>query len=309
MALVGGMEAPTDRVMGHAGAIIRDKERETAQKKFQKLEEAGVILTDHPEKFGNTMKQLLTCAPKASSMERQARSPFTSRKRQLHTAVFPSSRISRSSTLAQQRRRYKVELDSGVDLSPEFQKAKLDHTQLQLHYSVNRSTYKPTVRISGPKSRTEPPNIEFTYPYSLEGALFKKDFIAQLEQACKTNPEDDFEIFKYVAATEDFVEKAWHFAQVFKKTDAAFLAINAGYDSAAKHWCFNLADADFDGSAQKSSQRQAKIYGFRDTSAEIPEAVEAEKYGIVYVRLPGEGNIGTLGRSEYTLRISTFTAC
>lgn len=65
MALVGGVQAPRDRVMGHAGARVRAGERD-ARGKIRALEKAGAIVTNHPTKFGEGMKGLL-----------QGKGPFT----------------------------------------------------------------------------------------------------------------------------------------------------------------------------------------------------------------------------------------
>lgn len=58
MALVGGLEAPKGRVMGHAGAWIAPGEPD-ARAKYDALQKAGVTLVSHPEKFGPEMKTLL----------------------------------------------------------------------------------------------------------------------------------------------------------------------------------------------------------------------------------------------------------
>ena len=58
MALVAGVQAPLGRVMGHAGACITPFESD-AKTKIQALRDAGVVLTNHPAKFGETMKSLL----------------------------------------------------------------------------------------------------------------------------------------------------------------------------------------------------------------------------------------------------------
>jgi succinyl-CoA synthetase alpha subunit len=44
--------------MGHAGAVFCNS-LETARSKFEALKEAGVIMTDHPSKFGNLIKGML----------------------------------------------------------------------------------------------------------------------------------------------------------------------------------------------------------------------------------------------------------
>lgn len=85
----------------------------------------------------------------------------------------------------------------------------------------------------------------------------------------------------------------------------------------------------FDDAAFRSSGRQEEIHSLRDTAEEVPEEVEAEKDGIVYVkyvgqprqasdnadhrRLQGEGSTGTLGISPNpphlpTLVINTFSS-
>lgn len=59
MALIGGLEAPSGRIMGHAGAWTAPGEPD-AKTKYQALERAGVTMVDHPEKFGDGMKTLLS---------------------------------------------------------------------------------------------------------------------------------------------------------------------------------------------------------------------------------------------------------
>ena len=58
MALVAGGQAPQGRVMGHAGAFVGANEK-NAQSKVRALEDAGVVITNHPSKFGNGIKKLL----------------------------------------------------------------------------------------------------------------------------------------------------------------------------------------------------------------------------------------------------------
>lgn len=58
MALVGGLEAPPGRMMGHAGAWAAPGEPD-AETKYKALERAGAVMVNHPEKFGDGMKALL----------------------------------------------------------------------------------------------------------------------------------------------------------------------------------------------------------------------------------------------------------
>lgn len=58
MALIAGVQAPSGRVMGHAGAFVGAGEKKAAGK-LRALEDAGVVTTNHPSKFGDAMKRLL----------------------------------------------------------------------------------------------------------------------------------------------------------------------------------------------------------------------------------------------------------
>lgn len=58
MALIAGVQAPSGRVMGHAGAFVGAGEKKAAGK-VRALEDAGVVITNHPSKFGDGMKRLL----------------------------------------------------------------------------------------------------------------------------------------------------------------------------------------------------------------------------------------------------------
>lgn len=58
MALVAGVQAPQGKVMGHAGAFVGANEK-NAMSKVRALEDAGVVITNHPSKFGNGIKKLL----------------------------------------------------------------------------------------------------------------------------------------------------------------------------------------------------------------------------------------------------------
>lgn len=59
MAVVGGIYAPPGRVMGHAGAWAGLGDPD-AQTKIRALQNAGAVMVDHPEKFGEGMRTLLT---------------------------------------------------------------------------------------------------------------------------------------------------------------------------------------------------------------------------------------------------------
>ena len=59
MALVGGRQAPPGRIMGHAGAWTAPGEP-GPEEKYNALERAGAVMVNHPEKFGEGMRTLLS---------------------------------------------------------------------------------------------------------------------------------------------------------------------------------------------------------------------------------------------------------
>ena len=58
VALIAGVQAPSGRVLGHAGAHVGAGEKD-ARAKIRNLRDAGAVMVNHPEKFEKTMKQLL----------------------------------------------------------------------------------------------------------------------------------------------------------------------------------------------------------------------------------------------------------
>ena len=68
------MQAPSGRIMGHAGAFVGPGEGDAASK-ARILEDAGVVLTNHPSKFGHRMQTLLGPAMDRPSEVSQARCP------------------------------------------------------------------------------------------------------------------------------------------------------------------------------------------------------------------------------------------
>lgn len=68
VALVGGKQAPLDRVMGHAGAFWLPGEP-TAKQKVEALLAVGVTVVNHPAKFGEALRARLDRKPKEAKRE------------------------------------------------------------------------------------------------------------------------------------------------------------------------------------------------------------------------------------------------
>ena len=69
MALIAGTQAPRNTVMGHAGALYHNAS-EGAALKFKELKDLGVVMTNHPSKFGAGMQALLSSSRSPLSLRR-----------------------------------------------------------------------------------------------------------------------------------------------------------------------------------------------------------------------------------------------
>lgn len=58
LAMVAGRTAPRGRTMGHAGALLSDRDI-SAEAKAMALDAAGAVVVSHPGMMGDTMKKLL----------------------------------------------------------------------------------------------------------------------------------------------------------------------------------------------------------------------------------------------------------
>lgn len=104
------------------------------------------------------------------------------------------------------------------------------------------------------------------------------------------------------------VQALW---EIFREKEAFVLETRIGLSSEG-HLEVHGAHFGFDDAAYRSSGRQEEIHSLRNKAEEVPEEVEAEKDGIVYItydhntprhlrivliisRLQGKGSIGTLG--------------
>ena len=75
MALVAGLQAVRRRIMGHAGAYKGDHYSGSAEAKIRSFEDAGVVMTDHPAKFGEAMRLLLNTDLKTRPVKSIERPP------------------------------------------------------------------------------------------------------------------------------------------------------------------------------------------------------------------------------------------
>ncbi|KAJ5135636.1 uncharacterized protein N7515_004914 [Penicillium bovifimosum] len=279
MALVGGLEAPPGRIMGHAGAWAAPGEPD-AQTKYLALERAGAVMVNHPEKFGERMKTLF--ANRSNRPGASSSLGSSSQKRGFHTMrrVTPVSRLP-----AVQKRNLHIKQSQAFDMLKE-RSIPVNETgsdsDFSISITVDRTALSPCI-IASPNSEFDAAQSQkFPFPYSQ--TAFENSSITTTVASHLGLPES---AHKKVAG---FVQALW---EIYKEKEAFTLETRVGI-SANGAFEVHGARFGFDDAAFRSSGRQEDIHKLRDKSEEVPEEVEAEKDGIVYVKLEGEGTVGTL---------------
>ncbi|PYH39910.1 putative succinyl-CoA synthetase subunit alpha [Aspergillus neoniger CBS 115656] len=281
MALVGGLHAPPGRIMGHAGAWTAIGEP-GAKAKYEALERAGVMMVNHPEKFGEGMKSLLKTRGRVGTTSING----GNQRRGLHTMrrIRPNRyQVSQP----QQTRSLFVKPFQALDMlkkeSIPVNEAAPSESDFFLSLTVDRTALSPCI-LASTSAGFEPAQTG-RFPFAYEGTDFGS-----------TNPlvETVASHLQLPATAHDnlaqLLQGLW---RVFKEKEAYLLEVRANATSA-----FEVRDArfGFDDAAFRSSGRQEDVQQLRNPAEEVPEEVEAEKDGIVYVKLEGKGSIGTLGK-------------
>ncbi|KDB20246.1 hypothetical protein H109_07783 [Trichophyton interdigitale MR816] len=277
MALIGGIEAPHGRVMGHAGAWTATGEPD-ARTKIQALQSAGVVMVDHPEKFGEGMKVLLAGAgrrskstPSGPCVQRASYHTLTRRPQ-----ISLRSRPARSP----QKRALYVKSSDAFRLLEEQHISVVESkgsANFTLAIAIDRKTCGPCITVS---NSTDGNTRKFPFNYNARN--FDIASVKDTLGFTKHHPSET-------------LEKLLHgMMNVFVTKEAFLLEVKAGIAPDTNDIHIIDARFGFDDAAHRSSGRQSDIHALRNKADEVPAEVEAEKDGIVYITLPGEGRIGTL---------------
>ena len=296
MALIGGVQAPRGRIMGHAGAWAASGEADAAEK-IKILEQAGVVVVDHPEKFGDGMKKLLAESSKGA---KTAGGAGAMQKRALHT-MRQRPRPERAGMGQEQKRTLYLKQSQAFDMleargiatiespltddshpipddSPASSKEHL------LSVSVDRTARSPCI-IASPS--TDPADMfklaeKFPFAYGSDGATSD----AMFENVSKHLGLEG-------AAQKSLANLLSNLVDIFTSKEAIMLETKF---AVREDGSVQVQDAKFgfDDAAFKSSGRQKDIHALRDKDAEVREEIVAEKEGMIYVKLGGEGSLGTI---------------
>jgi succinyl-CoA synthetase alpha subunit len=296
MALIGGVHAPRGRIMGHAGAWAASGEADAAEK-IKVLEKAGVVVVDHPEKFGDGMKKLLTESSKSAeaasnSGALQKRAFHTMRQRPRPQAGAHSHNQKRTLYLKQSqafdmlegRGIATIETPLTDDSHPIPDETPAPSKEHLLSVSIDRTSRSPCI-IASPS--TDPSDMfhlaeRFPFAYGSDGATSE----SMLENVSKHLGMNGLEQKGLANLISNLVD-------IFMNKEAIMLETKF---AVREDGTLQVQDAKFgfDDAAFKSSGRQKDIHALRDKDAEVREEIMAEKEGMIYVKLSGDGSLGTI---------------
>ena len=264
--------------MGHAGAFTLPGES-SALTKVEALRAAGVTIVNHPLRFGPVLKTLLSnsspgrAGVTASGAYTQQRGIHTNSRR---VTLIPE--ISQGTVSVQRRTIYLTGNTAfnflrqrGIMVREQSHPGK----QRLLAVSVNRSSRNPCVIAA---SGSDAGSLKtFDFNYNTEG---------------QDLPISD--ITRHLGLSDDSVNSLHELinklVSLFMEKEAFLLETQIIGNQGNVE--VTAAHLGFDDAAFRSCKRQGDIQELRDFRSEEPTEVDAEKDGIVYIKL--DGNIGTL---------------
>ncbi|KXJ89224.1 succinyl-CoA synthetase-like protein [Microdochium bolleyi] len=302
VAIIGGINAPPDRIMGHAGAFTLPGEPSPLDK-IRALEAAGAAVINHPSRFGPVLKGLLagksvaaisgvgvgTSGSGGAMGQQQTRGihtwSSTSRPRSAPTVAstgLPRVLQKRHILLAPETALDLLK-ESGVAVSPP---STTEDAQRTIAVTINRSTGNPCILVrKGDESAAEVARFDFDYrqgagsvPVEAVGRElgFSSDAVPYLQRTID-------------ALVKLFTEKEAYLIE----TRVVETSRNVESSGGGVEAHVTSAKLGFDDAAFRSCQRQGDVQALRDTAAADPAELGVEKDGIVYIKLEG-GDIGTL---------------
>ncbi|RDW76462.1 putative succinyl-CoA synthetase subunit alpha [Aspergillus mulundensis] len=282
MALVGGRQAPPGRIMGHAGAWTAPGEP-GPEEKYQALERAGAVMVNHPEKFGEGMKALLSNRFGTTSHG----SVFGNQRRGMHTMRRAMLGRQQSLPRTQSRTLYIKQfqaLDMLKQIGISVNETTPSASDFHLSLTIDRTALSPALIASTSAGFESSSSVRIPFAYT-KGSFSASDLVVA---AVATQLGLSTSAHEKIA---ELVQALW---QIFKQKEAFVLEVRVGDSAPGNALEVRGARFGFDDAAFRSSSRQKDVHVLRSVEEEVPEEVEAEKDGIVYVKLNGEGSIGTL---------------
>ncbi|KAI8677832.1 CoA-binding domain-containing protein [Fusarium keratoplasticum] len=276
VAMVAGRTAPEGKTMGHAGAVFSAGDI-TAGAKAKALEDAGAIVVPHPGVMGKKMRELL-------GGNVVIKPQVLLEKSQCYTVKDKED----GEGIATRILGHRTGLHPLDDSIPAVSRLYVEEAvqfdkKWHIAMTIDRENYCPVIRIKdlescqGSPIHEEQKNPQYSFGFSLRNGISDK-IIADISKTLQL-PE---------TKTETLGNILQGMFRIFSEKEAINLETHL----------LNIADGRlicsdsgffFDDAAQK---RQPDLFALRDSAQEVREEVEAEKYGLVYVRM--DGNIGNV---------------
>ena len=284
-ALIGGIHTPAGRIMGHAGAFTLPGEPD-APTKIKHLENAGVTVVNHPAKFGDAMKLLLgksgrACTGSATTGASQRRAMHTTSRRIRpmtgSSALRPSNIIQKRSLYIRESFALDMLREKGVNAAEYSGKG----TRRLLAVAVNRTTRSPCI-ICSPGSDPDLAHVEAkSFPFDYQRG-FDPLNVPALAHHLQLDHSTHQSLLKLINCLFDiYIKKeAFLLETMFVERLGELKVVGANFG--------------FDDAAFRSTKRQADVHALRAIEDEDAQELEAEQDGIVYIKLAGDGTIGTL---------------
>lgn len=292
-AIIGGFETVQGRIMGHAGAFMLPGEP-SAQDKMKALQEARCAIVSHPSQFGPVLKSMLGALTTSGHGASPPSSGAGLQRREIHTRTRTRTLHALKGCMQQTRSIYLTQSASLELLRqrglPVIDSAFIPGEGRLLAVTLNRSTSSPCI-IASPSTDSSAKSIKrFDYDYEIGAKGLHVDAVA-LHLGIDDSNDEVMSSLRTIATG---------LAALFAEKEAYLLETHLVVSQAIPKISIAAARFGFDDAAYRSGNRQADIQALRDTSVEDATEIEAERHGIVYIKLPngeGEGgtaNIGTL---------------
>jgi succinyl-CoA synthetase alpha subunit len=269
--------------MGHAGAFTLPGEPD-AFSKIKHLEDAGATIVNHPAKFGDAMRVLLGRSGRASA---GAAASGISQRRSTHTLrrVSPTKAPASIFTTSIQKRTLYIGEDLALDLLRERGINASEYSgkgrKRMLAVAVDRANLSPCI-IASPANDSANPHAEAKkFPFNYKTG-FQSNQVPAIAGHLQLGNSSKESLPKLIGGLVDLYMKkeALLLETMFVERLGDLKVVGARFG--------------FDDAAFRSTKRQSEIHALRRTEDEDPQELEAEKDGIVYIKLAGDGNIGTL---------------
>ncbi|RSL76661.1 hypothetical protein CEP51_009767 [Fusarium floridanum] len=286
VAMVAGRTAPESKTMGHAGAVFSAGDI-TAGAKAKALEDAGAIVVPHPGVMGEKMRELLDetkDAIKSLGGNVVIKPQILLEKSRCYAVKDEEDAEGIAARILGHRTGLHPFDDSVSTISRLYieETVQVDK-EWHIAMTIDRENYFPVIRLKDLKSSQGTPRHE-------EQKSPKSSFVFSLTNGISDNIIAD--ISKTLQLQETKMETLGKILQgmfrIFSEKEAINLETHL-LSTSDGHLICSDSGFFFDDAAQK---RQPDLFALRDSAQEIREEVEAEKYGLVYVRM--DGNIGNV---------------